>query len=69
VCARILGLRIAEVAIPTIYADEVSHLKPIAYGWDVLRIVRRFRRGVYAAMLKEPGASDGRATAAIGAGR
>jgi glycosyltransferase involved in cell wall biosynthesis len=69
VCARILGLRIAEVAIPTIYADEVSHLKPIAYGWDVLRIVRRFRRGVYAAMLKDPDVSSGHASAAIGAGR
>jgi glycosyltransferase involved in cell wall biosynthesis len=53
VCARILGLSIAEVAIPTIYADEVSHLKPIAYGLDVLRVVRRYRRGAYAALLNE----------------
>jgi hypothetical protein len=69
VCARILGLRIAEVAIPTIYADEVSHLKPIAYGLDVLRIVRRFRRGEYESLLKDPGADHGRAAAAIEAGR
>lgn len=60
VCARILGLKIAEVAIPTIYADEVSHLKPVAYGLDVLRVVRRFRRGEYAALLKEPAAEAGR---------
>ena len=53
VCAQILGLRIVEVAIPTIYADEVSHLKPIAYGLDVLRVVRRYRRGEYAALLAD----------------
>lgn len=51
VCARILNLTIVEVAIPTIYADEVSHLKPVAYGLDVLRVVRRYRRGEYAALL------------------
>jgi len=51
VCARILGLAIVEVAIPTIYAGEVSHLKPIAYGLDVLRVVRRYRRGEYSALL------------------
>ena len=50
VCARIQDLRIVEVAIPTIYADEVSHLKPVAYGLDVLRVVRRYRRGEYAAL-------------------
>jgi len=61
VCARILGLRIAEVAIPTIYAGEVSHLKPIAYGLDVLNVVRRFRRGEYAALLRAetPGTGHG----------
>src|SRR6266496_826544 len=32
VMARVRGLRIAEVAIPTIYADEVSNLKPVQYG-------------------------------------
>lgn len=51
VCARILGLRIAEVAIPTRYADEVSHLKPVSYGLDVLSVVRRYRRGYYRALL------------------
>lgn len=51
VCARILGLRIAEVAIPTRYADEVSHLKPVSYGLDVLAVVRRYRRGEYGRLL------------------
>jgi hypothetical protein len=32
-------LRIAEVAIPTIYAGEVSHLRPLQYGLRVLNIV------------------------------
>ena len=69
VCARILGLRIAEIAIPTIYADEVSHLKPIAYGLDVLRVVRRYRRGEYAALLEGGGASRGPRNAKAEAGR
>lgn len=47
VMARVGGFRIAEVAIPTIYADEVSHLNPVRYGLDVLRVVRRYRRGGY----------------------
>jgi glycosyltransferase involved in cell wall biosynthesis len=48
VMARVTGMRIAEVAIPTIYADEVSHLKPVDYGLRVLGVVRRYRRGEYA---------------------
>ncbi len=47
VLARVKGLRIAEVAIPTIYAGEKSHLNPVKYGLDVLGIVRDFRRGKY----------------------
>jgi len=47
VMAHIKGLRIAERAIPTIYAGEVSHLRPIPYGLRVLRIVRDYRRGKY----------------------
>jgi glycosyltransferase involved in cell wall biosynthesis len=57
VCARVLGLRIAEIAIPTVYGDEVSHLNPISYGLDVLAVVRRYRRGHYHALLGA--ASDG----------
>ena len=50
VLARVKGLRIAEVAIPTIYAGEKSHLNPIKYGFDVLSIVRDYRRGKYHSM-------------------
>lgn len=47
VTAKILGLRIKEIAIPTIYADEVSYLNPIKYGLDILDVVRKYRKGVY----------------------
>lgn len=40
-------LRIKEIAIPTRYADEKSHLKPIQYGFDVLKIIWRNYRGKY----------------------
>ncbi len=50
VLAKVKGLRIAEVAIPTIYAGEKSHLHPIQYGFDVLGVVREYRRGRYHAM-------------------
>jgi glycosyltransferase involved in cell wall biosynthesis len=48
VMARVKGLRIREVAIPTIYADEVSHLKPVQYGLRVLSVVWAYKRGRYA---------------------
>lgn len=47
VLARVKGLRIAEIAIPTIYAGEKSHLNPIQYGLDVLTIVKDYKRGKY----------------------
>jgi glycosyltransferase involved in cell wall biosynthesis len=47
VLAHVKGLRIAEVPIPTIYAGEKSHLNPVKYGFDVLSIVREYRRGKY----------------------
>jgi glycosyltransferase involved in cell wall biosynthesis len=50
VLARVKGLRIAEVAIPTIYAGEKSHLNPVRYGFDVLSVVRDYRRGRYHSM-------------------
>ena len=50
VLAKVKGLRIAEIAIPTIYAGEKSHLNPVKYGLDVLSIVRAYRRGKYHAM-------------------
>jgi glycosyltransferase involved in cell wall biosynthesis len=53
ICGHVLGLRIKEIAIPTIYADEISHLKPVRYGLDVLKIVRKYRRGYYRRLLRE----------------
>jgi glycosyltransferase involved in cell wall biosynthesis len=50
VIGHVKGLRIAEIAIPTIYAGEKSHLNPIKYGFDVLSVVRKYRRGKYHAM-------------------
>jgi glycosyltransferase involved in cell wall biosynthesis len=47
VMAKVKGLKIAEVPIPTIYADELSHLKPVQYGFDVLSIILRYKRGMY----------------------
>ena len=47
VMAKIKGLRITEVPIPTIYADEVSHLKPVKYGFDVLSVVWDYLTGKY----------------------
>ena len=47
VLAHVKGLRIAEVPIPTIYAGEKSHLNPVRYGFDVLSVVREYRRGKY----------------------
>ncbi len=40
-------LRIRQIPIPTRYADEASHLKPIRYGFDVLRVVWRNATGKY----------------------
>ncbi|MEM4247141.1 MAG: glycosyltransferase family 2 protein [Candidatus Woesearchaeota archaeon] len=40
-------LRIREVRIPTRYAEEKSHLKPIKYGIDVLKIIWRNLTGKY----------------------
>ena len=50
VLARVKNLRIVEIAIPTIYAGEKSHLNPVKYGLDVLSIVLRYKRGEYDAM-------------------
>lgn len=47
VMAKIKGLQIRETAIPTIYAGEVSHLKPVPDGMKVLSVVRAYQRGYY----------------------
>ncbi len=51
VAARVLGLRLTEVAIPTHYGDEVSHLNPVRYGLDVLKVIRQYRGGHYHRLL------------------
>ncbi len=51
VAAHVLGLKIMEIPIPTIYAGEVSHLNPIKYGFDVLAVVWKYRRGHYHRLL------------------
>jgi glycosyltransferase involved in cell wall biosynthesis len=47
VMAKVKSLRVVEIPIPTIYADEVSHLRPVRYGLEVLSILRDYRRGHY----------------------
>lgn len=41
------GLKIAQIGVPTCYADEKSHLKPISYGFDVLKIMLKYKLGKY----------------------
>ena len=41
------GLKVADLPIPTHYGDEESHLKPIAYGFEVLGVILRYLRGKY----------------------
>ena len=41
------GLRVQELPIPTTYADEVSHVKPISYGFHVLGIMLKYLLGKY----------------------
>ena len=47
VMAKVKGMRVREIAIPTIYADEVSHLRTVQYGMRVLKVVRDYRLGKY----------------------
>ncbi|MEO7424502.1 MAG: glycosyltransferase family 2 protein [Fibrobacteria bacterium] len=48
-CARARGMRIAELGIPTRYAEEKSHLNPVKYGLRTLRVMARYRMGKYGA--------------------
>jgi len=45
-CAK--GLKVGEMAIPTRYAGEISHLNPWRYGVHVLVVLLRYLRGHYA---------------------
>ena len=60
VCGHVLGLRLKEVPIPTIYADEVSYLNPVKYGFDVLGVIWKYRRKYYHALLNKAVADAGR---------
>ena len=51
VAAKVLGFRIKEIPIPTIYDQEISYLNPVKYGLKVLDIVRRYRSGYYHRLL------------------
>lgn len=46
--ARALGLKLAELGIPTRYAGEKSHLNPLRYGLRTLRVMAKYRLGYYA---------------------
>ena len=41
------GLRVTELPIPTRYGDEISHVKPISYGFHVLGIMLKYLLGKY----------------------
>jgi glycosyltransferase involved in cell wall biosynthesis len=55
VLGKVKNLRIREVGIPTIYADEKSHLNPVKYGLDVLKVVWDYKRGYYHALASGAG--------------
>ena len=50
VMAKIKGLKIVQLPIPTHYGVEVSHLKPIRYGLNVLSLVLAYKLGHYHAL-------------------
>ena len=37
------GIRIAELPIPTFYGDEISHVKVIKYGFNVIKAVLEYK--------------------------
>jgi glycosyltransferase involved in cell wall biosynthesis len=45
--ARAKRLTLGELPIPTRYAGEVSHLKPVRYGFRVLRVLVKYVAGYY----------------------
>ncbi len=53
--ARAKGLAIGEVAVPTHYGDEISHLAPVRYGLRVLRVFWNYQRGFYGSKPDTPG--------------
>ncbi len=51
--AHLVGMRCAEIAIPTRYDEESSSLSPIPYGLNVLRMIGRHIAGHYRGLLEE----------------
>jgi len=47
IMAKVKGLRIVQLPIPTHYGDEVSHLRPIRYGLATLSLLWAYVRGHY----------------------
>ena len=47
IMAKVKGLKIVQRSIPTHYGDEISHLKPVQYGMNVLSLVWKYIRGHY----------------------
>jgi len=57
VLGHLLGMECAQLPIPTRYDDEVSSLKPIPYGINVLKMMARHLGGHYRRLLfQHPGA-------------
>ncbi len=57
VVAKIVGLRVIDLLVPTRYAGEKSRLKPIPYGIDVLMLIGRYLRGDYHRLVGKPSAA------------
>jgi glycosyltransferase involved in cell wall biosynthesis len=57
VAARVLGLRVLDLPIPTRYAGERSYLRPIPYGLAVLGLMGRYLRGDYHRLVAREGRS------------
>lgn len=55
IVAHVLGYPCQEVPIPTRYDDEISSLRPIPYGINVLKMVGRYLSGYYHKILTEHG--------------
>lgn len=47
IMASVKKLRIAQLPIPTHYGEEVSHLRPIRYGFGVLSLIWAYVQGYY----------------------
>jgi glycosyltransferase involved in cell wall biosynthesis len=50
IMAKVKGLKIVQLPIPTHYGNEISHLKPVRYGFNVLSLVMAYKRGYYHAL-------------------